>query len=134
MGKPVKLAVFDLTQEIPENKVESQANCPIKDNNGSTNGNVKYSIMLLTIFIYTRLIILGMALWMVWHLNEDGDSLCTGPVEEIQIGQDVQWDLHSKQGVHFFPPEKQSGRISNVAVKVAFQPSDGEIEFTFDLV
>jgi len=79
----------------------------------------------------------GMALWIDWHLNEEL-SMTTGPRQEVVVGQDVEWDVHAKQGVHLFPKHKsvnvtgnQQQQQQSVNCKVVFDSKEGELLFDF---
>jgi len=76
-----------------------------------------------------------MALWMEWHLlDDDEDALVVsgGPVDHVTIGRQINWDVHSKQGVHFFQHWKRDQRINSVQCEVIFKPEEGDFEFKFD--
>lgn len=40
----------------------------------------------------------GVAVWVDWCFGEE--TVTTGPVEEVVVGQQVTWDMFSQQGVH----------------------------------
>lgn len=63
-----------MTKEIPE--VEGKVNLPVT---GTVN---------------------GVALWIDWQLDE-ATVISGGPTAPVTLGQNVQWDMHSKQAVYF---------------------------------
>ena len=77
-----------------------------------------------------------MALWMDWHLTDEG-TITPGPVETVELGRDVSWDVHSKQGVHLFPKHRdhiQNNQVtSKAAVKatLTFDSAEGDVLFDF---
>jgi hypothetical protein len=74
-----------------------------------------------------------MAFWMVWHLDKK-HSVSSGPVSSVTPGINIDWDLHSKQGVLFFKSSAlcQKG-ITKVMGKVVLRPKEGDIAFEFNL-
>jgi hypothetical protein len=79
-----------------------------------------------------------MALWMEWRLHDDDDDdvgnvVSGGPVDPVVIGQQIEWDVHSKQGVHFFKKTKneKEKRVKSVQCQVIFKPEEGDFDFKF---
>ena len=70
----------------------------------------------------------GMAFWMEWCLTEE-ISVNTGPVEDIQLKKQIKWDMHHKQGVHFFVEKDENVCISDIEVETTFK--DGDLMFKF---
>lgn len=71
-----------------------------------------------------------MALWVDWVLDEDAQIvISTGPTAEVQIGQQVDWDLHSRQGVYLFPDTIP--HVPNLKFTAVFYPTSGNITFDF---
>jgi len=121
LGKPKPCAIFDFSKDIHNFKTETLLpleNIQLDDVN-------------------------GMALWMDWDLSED-ISISTGPTKDVRVGEDIVWDVHSKQGVHLFPKHrnvftgnlepKNSSTNSSVNCKVAFDAHEGELFFDFSIV
>ena len=84
----------------------------------------------------------GVALWMSWQLSEeeeeDGAVLCTGPVSPVKEGELIEWDMHSKQGVHLLSgcadkKEEEEGSSAFVEARLRFDPREADIGFTFRL-
>ena len=89
-----------------------------------------------------------MALWMEWDLLDDeGMTLSGGPVNLTtkpanpltqpanpltKIGEKIEWDVHSKQGVHFFQQTAENKKVESVQCKIVFKPEEGDFEFEFD--
>jgi hypothetical protein len=127
LTSPKVVMTFDLTEVIPENDLKQVTSFDVvilKEN------DLKKS---------------GMAFWMDWHLTET-DILTSGPVKPIIIPShqkngpksDIQWNLHSKQGVHFFAADilkrpKNVLDTQKVTTNVFFKPKDANISFSFDL-
>ena len=44
----------------------------------------------------------GMAFWMVWNLDGVNSVSSGGPVGKVKVGENVDWDVHSKQGRWYF--------------------------------
>ena len=76
----------------------------------------------------------GMALWMEWDLLDDeGMNLSGGPVNSFtKIGEKIEWDVHSKQGVHFFQQNLENRKVESVQCEIVFKPEEGDFEFKFD--
>ena len=73
-----------------------------------------------------------MALWVTWNLG-GGRQLCTGPIVPAVPGAQIEWDVHSKQGCHFFVGETRDARRSAVKCRAVFKPNEGDISFSFRL-
>ena len=74
----------------------------------------------------------GMAFWMDWHLT-DTIITSTGPAANVQVGQYVQWNMHHKQGVHFFVEKNENVDLERIQVVTTFKANDGDISFQFNL-
>ncbi|KAK2140166.1 hypothetical protein LSH36_1457g00024 [Paralvinella palmiformis] len=79
----------------------------------------------------------GVAVWMDFHLDNT-NTIATGLVKPPMIGQNLQWDIHTKQAVHLFkkPIRIEEGESQNWRLKhrVVFKPKSGELDFKFELV
>lgn len=42
----------------------------------------------------------GVAMWIDWQLDETA-SVSSGPTMPPTLGQNIKWDIHSKQAVYF---------------------------------
>ena len=86
---------------------------------------------LQVIIIMTRLLcILGMSFWMKWQLDFEGEyCLNTGPTSEVRLGEVIEWDMYSKQGVHLFQEDKKAG--SKIQLETIFEPQEGDLKFSF---
>ena len=72
-----------------------------------------------------------MALWMDWHLTSDPEDIVSGgPRTQVVAGAQIEWDLHSRQGVHFFPGDRRC--VASASVDVVFKPEEGDFEFRFE--
>ncbi len=70
---------------------------------------------------------------MNWHLDDD-HVLSSGPASDVVVGEDIAWDVHSKQGVFFFPrPNLCQKGVHSVCCTVTFVPKEGELNFKFNL-
>lgn len=69
-------------------------------------------------------------MWIDWHLDEN-TVISDGPIEPIFIGDDINWYMHSKQGVflisHLASPPYNSN--DEIEFDVMFDPSEGDIKF-----
>jgi len=81
LGPPVQLLELDLTQKVPTENVVFSGHCTVTDHTKPLN---------------------GVALWMEWSLDEE-HVLSGGPTKTVRVGQEVCWDMDSKQGVHGAP-------------------------------
>lgn len=79
----------------------------------------------------------GIALWVDWRLI-DSDSpkytVSTGPTTPIQIGQFIQWDFHTRQGVHLLLRPKAVQKDSVLKCQSTFEPAAGNLAFKFDFI
>ena len=76
-----------------------------------------------------------MALWMDWHLTSDPEDIVSGgPRSQVIVGDQIEWDLHSRQGVHFFQGDHLGPRrrVRSVEVDVVFKPEEGDFVFHFE--
>ncbi|KAL5021846.1 hypothetical protein ScPMuIL_001001 [Solemya velum] len=79
----------------------------------------------------------GVVLWTDCELVE-GVSVSTGPRTSIKVGDRVEWDFHSKQGVHLLRTpipidtlEKSQAEGQGIRVKLSFTPENGDLDFEF---
>lgn len=70
---------------------------------------------------------------MDFYLDEE-HVLSSGPVSPVVPGDKIDWDIHSKQGVFFFPnPQLCQKGISSVECQATLKPKEGEFAFDFRL-
>ncbi len=110
-GRPEKLMQFNFADSVPKKEIKSSTKL-------SVNGKVN-----------------GVALWMVWDFGDD-DTLSSGPTESVKVGSVIEWDVHSKQGVHIFVPSKpgQFKNCASVSVETRFDPVEADMDFAFKLL
>ncbi|TRY61040.1 hypothetical protein TCAL_05739 [Tigriopus californicus] len=110
-GQAIKLMDFEFAYALPEQVVQKQTTLEV-----ASDCN-------------------GMALWMEWHLDDE-TTISNGPKEPVEVGDKVNWDMHSHQGVSFLP-QHQRGRLtvnSMVQCTVTFNPKEGDLAFQFSVV
>lgn len=77
----------------------------------------------------------GIALWVDWKLN-DSDStkyvISTGHTSPIHIGEFIEWDFHTRQGVHLLSRPKTMKADSELQCDISFVPVTGSLTFNFD--
>lgn len=113
---PRKLMEFDFARPPPEAPVEEEHHIELGGGAAAAAAAVN-----------------GMALWMRWRLDEEGRSIIdTGPREEAKVGELVEWDVHSKQGVHLFG-QGRSTSAAAVRAEVRFDPAEADLTFRFEL-
>lgn len=76
----------------------------------------------------------GVALWIDWQLDEN-TTISGGPTLPVTLGQNIQWDVHSKQAVYFI---KQPISLSDSSEKVlnyqiSFVPDTHELKLHFSV-
>ena len=77
----------------------------------------------------------GMAFWMVWNLDGVNSVSSGGPVSKVKVGENVDWDVHSKQGVMFFKePRGEAKIVSKIRGTATFKPKEGDVVFHFEPV
>ena len=75
----------------------------------------------------------GVAIWMHWQLSQDV-FVSDGPTAPIVIGENIQWDLYSKQGVYFFKsPVGVADNKKKLHYQVNLTPSKFELTFSFSM-
>lgn len=76
----------------------------------------------------------GVALWIDWQLDEDV-TISGGPTAPVTLGQNVQWDVHSKQAVYFMKnPVHLSNRVDKVLnYEVGFNVETYEMKVAFSV-
>lgn len=77
----------------------------------------------------------GVAVWTDWLLGADATAASTvtsGPITSIEVGKFIQWDMHSRQGVHLLPRVVDVSPNQHMRCQVSFVPADGDITFQFD--
>lgn len=82
----------------------------------------------------------GVAIWTDWLL--DGRTNCaqttvstgpTVPASQVRPGQLIDWDLHSRQGVHLLPRAQHVQPDQRMQCETSFVPANGDIDFRFDI-
>ena len=107
LGPPQQLLELDLTGKVPKDTLVFSGDCQVTDHSKPLN---------------------GVALWMEWSLDEE-HVLSGGPTQTVRVGQQVCWDMDSKQGVHFL---KQTTDCSKLKFNIEFHPSEGDFIFKFE--
>ena len=94
------------------------------------------NVILYIYFFYNRNgMYNGIALWVEWNLDDSKTSkltISTGPIEPIQVGNFIKWDLYTKQGVHLVRKPITVDKTNNIDWKVSFKPTTGDLNFKFD--
>lgn len=78
----------------------------------------------------------GIAIWTDWLLDGSTASKSTvtsGPCSEIELGQIINWDIHSRQGVHLLPHASIIQPQNSMSCDCTFVPADGNIDFKFNM-
>ncbi len=65
----------------------------------------------------------------LWPPDEN-HSVSSGPVDEVRVGEEVNWTMDAKQGVHFFTATDRD--VQTVTYRLVFQPTEGDFSFVFD--
>nr|CAD7430778.1 unnamed protein product [Timema monikensis] len=116
LSKPFKVMELDFTNNLPGSPVENTGNVRF-EGSGTCH---------------------GVSVWIDWDLDGDPKHIVsTGPVQPPQINQTVTWDMHTRQGVYFFPehhPIDSTHPLSFLQYSCAFQPEDGEMHFNFQMI
>ncbi|KAL3860195.1 hypothetical protein ACJMK2_010353 [Sinanodonta woodiana] len=73
---------------------------------------------------------------VVWSEFDFGDALVlsTGPKEPVVLDKKIEWDMYTRQGVHFLQnSEKEDAHKQDkfIRVKVDFKPSNGNVSLGF---
>ena len=110
-SRPLPLITFQFNEKIPEKIVQTTQK--FQDLQMNKRGS-------------------GVVFWMDWYLT-DQDVICTGPVQPIEAHANIAWNMHHKQGVHFFVEQSENVKIKNVSVDLNFEPTEGEISFRFQV-
>ena len=106
-SRPLPLITFQFNEKIPEKIVQTTQ----KFHNLQMNKRGS-----------------GVVFWMDWYLT-DQDVICTGPTEPIEANTNIAWNMHHKQGVHFFVEKSENVLVKSVDVETVFK--DGDITFNF---
>ena len=107
LGPPQQLLELDLTKKVPAENLLFSGECEVTDHSKPLN---------------------GVALWMEWSLDEE-HVLSGGPTQTVRVGQEVCWDMDSKQGVHFLQPTSDCSKLK---FNIEFHPSEGDFIFKFE--
>ena len=107
LGPVKQLLELDLTKRVPSEAITFTGSLEVTESSKPLN---------------------GLALWMDWTLDEE-HVLSGGPVQAVQVGQEVHWDMDSKQGVHFLQPTSDCSKIK---FNIKFLPSEGDFVFRFE--
>ncbi|XP_037809355.1 protein arginine N-methyltransferase 7 [Lucilia sericata] len=79
----------------------------------------------------------GIALWVDWLLDNTSRTksiVSSGPMEPIETGKFIKWDMFGRQGVHLIGKAQnvENGK-SIVQWKVDFKPKLGQLDFNFEV-
>jgi len=107
LSQPEQVIHFDLREKVPQTVKSFTGNIFIPESSTPVN---------------------GVALWMEWSLDED-TVVSGGPVKKVLVGQKVDWDMDSKQGVHLV---KNPVSCSRMQYKIDFIPNEGDLSFKFE--
>lgn len=72
----------------------------------------------------------GIAVWSDWYpLNSPRFLISTGPISPITVGEKINWDMYTRQGVYLF-----SNKCKTNEIKYSFSLnfSNGHINFKCD--
>ncbi|EEZ99615.1 protein arginine N-methyltransferase 7 isoform X2 [Tribolium castaneum] len=107
LSKPVDIITID-SNSVPEKVVELSGVFEIDSRHGSCN---------------------GIALWIEW-LHEEGAKsvISSGPVIPPQVGQQIEWDVHTRQGVCLFADRA----TSHISYRFKFDFNEGNITFKWE--
>jgi protein arginine N-methyltransferase 7 len=77
----------------------------------------------------------GIVLWAEYQLT-DQLTLSLGPRKKVTIGEKVEWDFYSKQGVHLLMNKGKSfiENVQTVTVSLTFVPESGDFDFIFKTI
>jgi hypothetical protein len=60
---------------------------------------------------------------------DEEHSVSSGPVSDVTVGEEVDWTMDAKQGVHFF--KEQEPIPETISYRIVFQPAEGDFTFAF---
>ena len=63
---------------------------------------------------------------------DEEHSVSSGPVSPVTVGQEVDWTMDAKQGVHFFKAGDSEDVVESISYRVSFQPAEGDFSFAFE--
>ncbi|KAL7641061.1 UNVERIFIED_CONTAM: hypothetical protein RMT77_008198 [Armadillidium vulgare] len=112
LGSPCQLLSIPLKFEtLQEKKIETQHIIPLQSS-GTLN---------------------GMALWCDWHFPEG--VLSTGTTRPVSLGEQVHWDMNTRQGVYLFKKHHvlNESTKTGVVCDTSFSPCSGNWNFKFDV-
>jgi len=113
VGDPKSLMDFDFSTKVPTEKVVQRITLSLeKAHDLSSSCN-------------------GLALWTDWHLDEN-TVISDGPSEPINIGRDIVWYTHAKQGVFLLSHLKNDSTIqcnNEISLEMIFDPNEGDLKF-----
>ncbi|XP_049811197.1 protein arginine N-methyltransferase 7-like isoform X1 [Schistocerca nitens] len=77
----------------------------------------------------------GIALWVDWHLDaQEENVISTGPVCVPKPGEQVSWDIHTRQGIYFMPVHRTVKKTDVLFYKLNFYSKSGEMIFDFQIM
>lgn len=75
----------------------------------------------------------GIAIWTDWVLTESDNVVTTGPISSVTVGEIIDWDFHTRQGVHLLPNATVVQPNMQIFCDASFLPSDGNMDFKFNI-
>ncbi|XP_063244935.1 protein arginine N-methyltransferase 7 isoform X2 [Bacillus rossius redtenbacheri] len=112
LSKPFPVMEFNFLENLPKSTV---------DNSGD-------------VFFESKGLCHGVALWADWDLDGNPKHvISTGPITPPDPGSFVAWDMHTRQGVYFFPRHHLVHCSAFLAFHVSFRPLEGDLNFGFQV-
>ncbi|XP_071086920.1 protein arginine N-methyltransferase 7-like [Haliotis cracherodii] len=72
----------------------------------------------------------GVAVWTEYEFGEEG-TVTTGPRTSLRVGENVDWDYYTRQGVHLLKTPRTVSAGHTIVLHVQFDPKTGEFDFSF---
>lgn len=74
----------------------------------------------------------GVTLWLDIHFDESNTVSC-GPQLPVQVGEQVEWDMYSRQGVFFMDQYMQITSADKLNYLFTFKPKSMEFLCSFSV-
>lgn len=74
----------------------------------------------------------GVVLWAEYQFT-DQLKVSLGPREKVIVGEKVEWDFYSKQGIHLLTNKGKDfvENLKTIDVSLTFKPTTGDFDFIF---
>lgn len=97
-----------------------------------TKSNCSHNLNTVCNFFFRDEKCNGVVLWAEYQFT-DQLKVSLGPQEKVIVGEKVEWDFYSKQGIHLLTNKGKNfvENLKTIDVSLTFKPTTGDFDFIF---